>query len=137
MNHLGVLLHDEAQVLVLHGSHVGVDRWDGRGHFAKLQLILPAVGTALPRLLLALAVGPIFPAVVAFHPLRVRSWIIRSTITTKFTASADSSSVLLRAVHHGLRDVLVYRTLLYVLHVVCWIDQHHCSLPPRAAREGV
>ena len=146
MNHLGVLLHDETLVLVLHGSHVGVDRWDGRDHLAKLQLILPAVGNALSRLLLALlfspavrsfslwllfspAVGPLFRTLV--------TWIIRSSITVKFSESADSSSVLLRAVHHALRDVLVCRTLLYVLRVVCWIGRHHCSLPPRAAREVV
>ena len=125
VNHLGVFLHGEAQVLVLHGYHVGVDRWDGRDHFAKLQLILFALGTALSRLLLAL----LFCLLV--------TWIIRCTITAKFTESADASSVLLRTVHHALRDVLVYRTLLYVLCVVCGVDQHHCSLPPRAAREGV
>ena len=132
-DHLGAFLHDEAQVLVLHNYHVGVDRWDGRDHIAKFQLLLLAVGTALPRLLLALlfspAVGPLFRLLV--------TWIIRSTITAKFTESADASSVLLRAVHHALRDVLVYRTLLHVLCVVRWVDQHHCSLLPRAAREGV
>ena len=41
VNHLGVLLHGETQVLVLHGFHVEVDRWDGLQHFAKLPLILP------------------------------------------------------------------------------------------------
>ena len=41
VNHLGVLLHGETQVLVLHGCHVEVDLWDGRDHFAKLQLLLP------------------------------------------------------------------------------------------------
>ena len=41
VNHLGVLLHGETQVLVLHGFFVEVDLWDGRGHFAKLQFVLP------------------------------------------------------------------------------------------------
>ena len=41
MNHLGVLVHGETQVLVLHGFLVEVDLWDGRDHFAKLQLLLP------------------------------------------------------------------------------------------------
>ena len=63
-------------------------------------------------LLFSSPVGPLFCLLV--------TWIIRSTITAKFTESADSSSVLLRAVHHALRDVLVYRTLLFVLRVICW-----------------
>ena len=80
VNHLGVLLHDEAQVLVLHGSHVGVDRWDGRDHFAKLQLMFPAVGTAL----LSPAVGTaLFTCCgsalsrcgCSFRPLWVRSFL--------------------------------------------------------------
>ena len=33
-------LYGETQGLVLHGFHVEVDRWDGRDHFAMLQLIL-------------------------------------------------------------------------------------------------
>ena len=41
VNHLGVLLHGETQVLVLHGFHVEVERWDGLQHFAKLPLMLP------------------------------------------------------------------------------------------------
>ena len=41
VNHLGVLLHGETQVPVLHGFLVEVDLWDGRDHFAKLQLLLP------------------------------------------------------------------------------------------------
>ena len=40
MNHLGVLLHSETQVLVLHGFVVEVDLWDGRDHFSKLQFLL-------------------------------------------------------------------------------------------------
>ena len=31
--------HGETQVLVLHGLHVETDRWDGRDHFAELQLL--------------------------------------------------------------------------------------------------
>ena len=40
LKRLGVLLHGETQVLVLHGVHVEVGRWDGREHFDKLQLVL-------------------------------------------------------------------------------------------------
>ena len=40
VNHLGVLLNGETRVLVLHGFHVEVDRWDGLEHFEKLPLIL-------------------------------------------------------------------------------------------------
>ena len=76
---------------------------------------------------------------------------------SSYAESADFAQVLIGAaavlfVHHALRDVVmafhelhgcelfahvVLRTLLYVLRVVCWTDQHHCSHPPRAAREGV
>ena len=41
VNHLGVLLHGETMVLVLHSFHVEVDRRNGLEHFAKLQLMLP------------------------------------------------------------------------------------------------
>ena len=41
VNHLGILLHDKTLGLVLHGFLVEVDRWDGRAHFAKLQIVLP------------------------------------------------------------------------------------------------
>ena len=39
VNHLGVFLHGETQVLVLNGFIVEVDLWDGRDHFTKLQLL--------------------------------------------------------------------------------------------------
>ena len=41
VSHLGVLLHGEIRVLVLHGFLVEGDLWDGRDHFAMLQFILP------------------------------------------------------------------------------------------------
>ena len=42
----------------------------------------------------------------------------------RFTGRSTVSCVTwLRAVHHVLRDVLVYRTVLYVLRLVCWIDR--------------
>ena len=40
VNHLGVHLHVETRVLILQCFHVEVDFWDGRDHFAKLQLLL-------------------------------------------------------------------------------------------------
>ena len=66
----------------------------------------------LLALLFSPAVGPLFPAVVALFTRCGSALLssIRSTITAKFTESADSSSVLLRAVRHALRDVLVCRT---------------------------
>ena len=81
-------------------------------------LCSPAVGTALFSLLLTVD-----------HPITLFSGFGHP--------SGQLLSVLLRAVHHALRDVPVHCTLLHVLRVVCWTDQHHCSLPPRAAREGL
>ena len=49
--------------------------------------------------------------------------VLRSSITLFL-----SSRCCCGLVHHALRDVL---------RVVCWTDQHHCSLPSRAAREGL
>ena len=40
LNHLGVLLHGENSSSCTPRFHVEFDRWDGRDHFAKLQLIL-------------------------------------------------------------------------------------------------
>ena len=88
---------------------------------SALKSIVGMVVTTSPSfnsycLLLALlfspAVGPLFPAVVALFTRCGSALLssIRSTISAKFTESADSSSVLLRAVRHALLDVLVYRT---------------------------
>ena len=116
-------------------------------------LFLPAVGTALfsPAVGTALfspAVGAALFSPAVDHPSRCSCpsiihhvvLVLRSSITFFLSFGHPSRqllSVLLRAVHHALRDVLVHCTLLHVLRVVCWTDQHHCSLPPRAAREGL
>ena len=61
VNHIGVLLHGETQVLVLHGFHVEVDRWDGLEHFAKLPLILLLLDICIGSWMLRGLAGCSFP----------------------------------------------------------------------------
>ena len=154
MNHLGVLLHGETQVLVLRCFFVEIDRWDGCDHFAKLRLILPAVGTALvsPAVGTALFSPSVGCALFtrcgsalsrcgcSSHPTRVRSFVFlsfdlpsRRRLLSLLTSRRCCCGL-------SITPFVTFSCIARSFTCCGWsggTDQHHCSPPPRAAREGV
>ena len=121
MNHLGVLLHAETQVLVLHGFVVEVDLWDGRDHFAKLQVILPLLDI-LHRFLDASGTGRLqLSSVMCFSSY----FALSSVVVLRFALPAVGYALvlsavgfaLLPAVGFALRAVLVLLLLYFILLV--------------------
>ena len=76
VNHLGVLLHGETQVLVLHGFHVEVDRWDGLAHVAKLPLMLPLLDLCIGSWMLRNWLAAAFLCEVFLIVLRLVSVVV-------------------------------------------------------------
>ena len=123
VNHISVLLHGDTLVLVLHGFHVEVDRWDGRDHFAKLQLILHlldiCIGSRMLRDWLAAALlCDVFLLVLCLVSVAVL-WFALPAVGYALVLRAVGFA-LLGSLHHCYRSSVFFscgpRTLVALLH---------------------
>ena len=137
VNHFGVFLQSETQVLVLHGFHVEVDRWDGLKHFAKLPLILLLLYICIGSWMLRDWLAAAFLCEVFLIVLRLVSvvvlWFALPAVGCAFLLPAVSFALLpavgfalLGSFHHGSRSSMFFscgpRTLVAILqHFHHWL----------------
>ena len=128
MNHLGVLLHGETQILVLHGFLVEIDLWDGRVHFAKLHLLLLLLDICIGSWMLRDWLAAAFLCRVFLIVLRLVSvavlWFVLPAAGYALLLPAVAYALVLPAVGYALVLLAVGYAFLpavgFALLACCW-----------------